>query len=385
MKISYDEMVRRFETKDCKLITSRNDYEVQFKITNHNAKLTFTASCGHKRTSIYKHMLKNEKWICKECTYALMSNNMKLYCNTNPNISNRTEYRGYSHINNVLISDFEIIKMFEGSKSDFLIRPRGFKIDEWLQIQLKTTNQKWDNNRYQFSLGKKDYSNMVVINTCIVDNICWIIDGSQIKGLKTLTVSISANTKYKKYQYDTSDISPILLEIYIEANFHKIKLSQQYVSQSLRELEFTYAQKRTVCLNLPFIPSQVEGMSYDFMLNNKRVQEKLMSVYHRLPGRYEVNLRKSNGRNNKKIPYAKGDNDYYWFHIPNKDLFYVIPEYELIKYEFIKTQSQSGKSSIGFYPFGDNKNKILSENLNQYIYDYSPNSITKLKKQFDIR
>lgn len=48
-----------------------------------------------------------------------------------------------------------------------------------------------------------------------------------------------------------------------------------------------------------------------------------------------------------KIPYYEKDNDFYWFNIPDRNTFYVIPEIELVDRGFITSKRYKGKTNIG--------------------------------------
>ncbi len=75
-------------------------------------------------------------------------------------------------------------------------------------------------------------------------------------------------------------------------------------------------------------------------------------------------------------PYQKGDNDFYWFHVKNTKIFYVVSELKLIKGGIIATDEQKGRKKFNLteaklwlqdYEFNydtinehDNKNKLLN-------------------------
>jgi len=113
---------------------------------------------------------------------------------------------------------------------------------------------------------------------------------------------------------------------------------------------------------------------YDFKLNGFKVQEKVAGTNE--PG-FQVNLRKSNGSKQKQA-YDKGDNDFYWIHLPDKERFYVIPEDVLIINGFISHNDKKGKMSLYINP--SNKNQWTYE----YLYSYEKLDIEKLKLFFKI-
>jgi hypothetical protein len=66
-------------------------------------------------------------------------------------------------------------------------------------------------------------------------------------------------------------------------------------------------------------------------------------------------------KNNKKIPYAIGDNDLYWFNCNNNSTFYIIPECILISHCYIGKKTSIIMSD-------ENKNKKW---INDFKFDYN--------------
>lgn len=71
-----------------------------------------------------------------------------------------------------------------------------------------------------------------------------------------------------------------------------------------------------------FIDNEIDNQTYDFKIGSYKIQEK--SNNSKKYNGYLYSLCKANGRRskNKQIPYHKGDNDFYWFHLPDTKLFY---------------------------------------------------------------
>jgi hypothetical protein len=88
-----------------------------------------------------------------------------------------------------------------------------------------------------------------------------------------------------------------------------------------------------------------EGLTYDFIINKKRIQEKVTSSKH---GKYsyKITIQRSRGKeNNKRLftPYNLNDFDILWIHIDDKDLFYLIPMKILIEQQLVQTDTNEGK------------------------------------------
>jgi hypothetical protein len=82
----------------------------------------------------------------------------------------------------------------------------------------------------------------------------------------------------------------------------------------------------------------MEGLVYDFMIGNKKIQEKVGSISdNSMSNRFY--LSKCNGKNKKQC-YQKGDNDFYWLNCKNSNIFYVVPENILIENNIVDTQDK---------------------------------------------
>ena len=134
-------------------------------------------------------------------------------------------------------------------------------------------------------------------------------------------------------------------------------------------------RRESTCHFLEFENPKRNQLVYDFIINGKKVQEKVGNVTKNKEGILFC-LYKNNGCRKKPrtfISYTHGDNDFYWLNCPDKNHFYVIPEYELIQRNKIGT----GKSeSIYFNP--SNTDKWAFE----YLFDYTNLDIEKLTNMF---
>ena len=78
----------------------------------------------------------------------------------------------------------------------------------------------------------------------------------------------------------------------------------------------------------------------------------------------------------KSIPYAKGDNDFYWLSCPDKKTFFVIPEYEMILNGYITTEDQPGTIGIEI----SFQSVYKSDFVHLYKFDYDNPNISKLQE-----
>lgn len=146
----------------------------------------------------------------------------------------------------------------------------------------------------------------------------------------------------------------------------------------LQQLEYEYYLHRKQQLPfIKFIDNEKQGLVYDFMINDYKIQEKVGNIPRGKNGA-SFALFKNNGTQNKKHihqSYKKGDNDFYWLNVPDKKYFYIIPENELIKHKYIDLET---KRNIYLNP---NTKDHWSQ---KYLFDYTKPDIEKIKNLFEL-
>ena len=185
--------------------------------------------------------------------------------------------------------------------------------------------------------------------------------------------------QYDKNLIDLNILQEVLIRWYEKElyNVSKIVANTPLSLTHLKEHEFSSLRE----LKLPFIQFENvsdQGSRVDFMVNGYKIQEKLRSNGKKC-GTIYFNLCRSS-KNGTRF-YKKGDNDFYWFHMPDKKMFYVIPEKELIIRSFI------GVDDKNFRP------KILSLNVkgvfegtrwaNEFMYEYDNPNEKRLLSMFE--
>ena len=96
-----------------------------------------------------------------------------------------------------------------------------------------------------------------------------------------------------------------------------------------------------------------------------------------------VSLHKRNGKktdnNRNQILYQKGDNDFYWFHIADTTMFYIIPEQIMIDNNYVTNKPNDIKNHRTLN-FDSSKNEWLKD----YKYDYNNINKEVILKIFNI-
>jgi hypothetical protein len=93
-----------------------------------------------------------------------------------------------------------------------------------------------------------------------------------------------------------------------------------------------------------------EGFPYDFIVHEKRVQEKVSNSLKK-ENVYNICLQRSGSHYNttikrNMIPYEEHHFDILWVHIDGKEMCYIIPMKELIDHEYITTATTKGKRTM---------------------------------------
>ena len=249
----------------------------------------------------------------------------------------------------MLNQKFIIKKLFDGCKADLALKPKNCDIDEWIGIQIKSTQRKVKNNNseaYKFDLSK-DYENLIIICICLEDNNTWIFENNFVRHIKT-TLTISDNSKYNKYKTD-NNIMYILENYYNNSKIKKFKLGELDTPGSKNtQTEYEYRKIREDKITfLEFINNEMEGLVYDFKIGDKKIQEKVGGYPHKNINTYHFTFSKMKGRiEGKKIrqTYEIGDCDFYWLNCKNSSIFYVIPESILIEKGYIGNSDGKIKS-----------------------------------------
>jgi len=396
-KLSYNVIKEKFKDKKGELLMGENEYN-ELIINRHiimpsRHDFNLIAACGHPKVASINTIHNCDIIICSECTEKSRIEKIieihKRDENGN-NYANKLEYDGFVYIKNIFNEKFDIIKLSEGTKADFLLKPKNINENLYIQIQLKTTYTTNKNNQYRFNLDNNNYNTMIIIFVCVKDEKIWIAPGKNIINLAGIGFTNNERSKYYKYKCDVNKLCENMINYYHNDDIIKINnnLAYENVCSNVAK-EQKYRKIRENKINfLEFENNKIENMVYDFKINNYKIQEKL-SQYDEKNLRFHVYLSKYKKDSvNLKQPYSKGDNDFYWIHIPDEKLFYVIPEFELINIKFIKTDEIKGKMTMTLYP---NKSieelkskKILTTFANEhYLFNYENLDKERLLNMFN--
>ena len=360
---TYENVVKKFLDKNCLVTMTKEEFIANYK--NNNCKIKYNAVCGHENNVSYKNFVTLNQGInCPKCVNKNTGLKLK-ELRTGENKNNLLqELNGINYFKELIGDHFTTIKSFDGCKADIVIKKFEEIEDLWLGIQVKTTNKKTERGQYYFRLNNGNYEDCLLLCICDEDKKMWLIPYEEVKGLKTIGVALKS--KYNKYEVTKETLIEKLNNYYILINKFEFKILDTPTSKAQQQ-EQKYREIRETKINfIKFKNNIMEGLVYDFMIGNKKVQEKVGSIIHDNVNSFSFNLSKNIGRINCKCthgPYEEGDNDLYWLHCKNGK-FYVIPEDALFVNGYIGKDCKKEK----LYVSPTNQN---TEWCDKYLFDYN--------------
>ena len=361
---THESVVQKFLDKNCVVTMTKEEFVANYK--NNCCKIKYNAVCGHENSVSYKNFVTLNQGInCPKCVNKNSSCKLKeLYSNDNKLSSLKQELKCINYIKELIGDHFTTIKSFDGCKADIAIKKFEEIQDLWLGIQVKTTNKKTEMDQYYFRLNNGEYDNCLLLCICDEDKQMWLIPYDEVKGLKT--IGIAKKSKYNKYEVTKEMLIEKLNYYYALIKKFEFDILDTPTSKSQQQ-EQTYCKIRETKLDfITFKHNLMEGLVYDFMIGNKKVQEKVGSIIHDNVNSFSFNLTKYDCRVDGKCKnkcYEEGDNDLYWLNCKNGK-FYVIPENILIEKGYIGKACKKDKLYVSL----TNQN---TEWCNKYLFDYN--------------
>jgi hypothetical protein len=370
---TYEYVKKLLEAEKCQLLTTEDEFnqmrEEHKKIADRNKRrivVKILSSCGHvtEKCFLMYFTFHGTGILCTDCAKLKANEKAKTNLEENGIKFLEQEYGIFLILKEELSKEFEVKKTSDGCKSDFYLRPKDTAEDEWLPVQLKTSAACIDKLGYSFAVHR-DYSGMPVILFSLANKI-WLVDGSDIRGVNRLSIG-KTKSKYSDYEITMEELNDKIMEAYNDPKYDKKQeeeINMECTEKMKLEQEFRKYRENKIPF-IEFIGNEMEGLAYDFMIGNKKVQEKVAGACKRNDKIYAIKAKISrHGDNGSNTPYSEGENDIYWIHMPDKKYFYVIPEAILIENGYISTKDQSGKSIITVTVNGK------TEWLNKYLFNY---------------
>jgi hypothetical protein len=365
----YQDICICFENKKCKLLTTKEEFET-IKQNCRQPKYKYIASCGHEHNVFFNVFLnRNTGVVCPTCINIVNRNNQLKKSKNDKLTRIKQELNCINYFIELVKEHYAVKKAYDGCKSDIILKPIGCDIDEWLGVQVKTCEKAV--REYSFHLDNKEYSNLLMLFICKNDKKMWGIPYDIIKGKIKLSIGIS-KSKYEVYELNNNNIVDYIRNFYninVKKSFDELNTPINIYQQ--REQSYRIFREDKIDF-IKFINNDMEGLVYDFFINDKKIQEKVGSLYNNSNTTFQFHIVKSNGvttSDNSGVKkrgftqYELGDNDFYWLNCDNKKDFYVFPEKILFQHQFIGGYSKKVLKI-------NTTSKYTNKWFNQYAFDY---------------
>ena len=224
-------------------------------------------------------------------------------------------------------------------------------------LQIKTLTEHTFQNTYEIDRGKKLYDDLLYV--CVNKNRTrFIVIFGKHLGKHGATFNFdSVRSKYKKFIFSTFETFKNLLllslkdsTVVTEQVFENSLAAPQLLEyQSIKRFDEKCKERNWNVIRCPY-----SQLAYDVTVNNKKIQCKFSSEKESLKIRFHLS-KTVNGEMHQ--PYEKGDFDFVMLESSHdKGNFYIIPQSELIKREYMKTKKFSGKSRLSVLNKADYQN-----------------------------
>lgn len=375
VKHTYEYINALFREAGCQFLETEEDFKTKNII--YNSIVRFVSKCGHNNTVTLNNFVHYKNGVlCKDCVKNVIREKVLNYQKQDKDdfssMNQYQEHNGYLKLATYLQEKFDIVKTKEGCLADFLVRPKGTTRDEWLMVQLKTTQSKC-RHLYGFSFKHSNYHNCCIVLLCIEDAKIWLLRNEDIKVKCKINIGLTKKSEYFKYQVTPKKLNKELLKGYTELELvtQKEGLTPQQQYQKREQEYFKYREECFPYLKIEY--PEGDGLVYDLSINGLHVQDKVISRSKKNSG-YTLRLTRKHMKNNDKIKYntyKKGDNQYYWIWL-NKEIFYLFPEAVLIEKGYIE-KILFKFPSLYLYPHFKKEqfHKIKTGWANNYMYRVS--------------
>lgn len=166
--MNYEVLVKKVESKGCRLLWSKEEFEKNFKDLHDN--ISIVSQCGHTTIVSYDSFRRRlTGTICHECIALKMKEQDGNLC----------EYRVIKGLQTFCADQLEMKVLDEGTMADVAFRPLSEMRDWWLPIQVKTTESRRRNNGCYAFMFFHGYTNMYIILFSVEDQRIWLADSNE--------------------------------------------------------------------------------------------------------------------------------------------------------------------------------------------------------------
>lgn len=356
---TFQMVTNTFSDKGCNVTMTEEEFNTIY--TTNKSKINYIASCGHNNSVSWANFTAlNQGLNSPLCVNINTGVKLKeLRSGENNNSSIEQEFKCIQYFITIINQTFQVKKTFDGCRADIVIKPIDRIQDLWLGIQVKSTCKKTDRGQYDFKLNGINYDNYLILCICLEDKKMWLIPYKNITGNQS--IKISAKSKYACYEVNTDNIYNKLTNFY--QTMHTFQFDTLNIPTSdthKREKQYRKLRENKIDF-IEFIYPGFEGTVYDFIILDKKFQEKVGFICKNNPNSFGFSINKNDGKKSN-CSYKICDNDFYWLHCKNTSRFYVIPESLLIEKGFIGDKC---KQHLYISP-----TNINTKWTDEYLFDY---------------
>lgn len=379
-KTSYVDVVKKLN--DVVVLTTEEEWNLtSMSISREYIKIKcINNTCTESRVLLINGINSKSK-ACEKCCRAKSSSIMKIYNNDdNGNASElftKYELEMTEVLEKILEKYFIVETTIDGCKCDMYIKPIDILTNQWLQIQLKSSNS---NTRYYcFGMNKNKYENMIVIFYHITDHKFWLADGNVLPNINVISIGKN-KSPYDKYAISSDNIASVLLNYYKTYKlFNKADILKQLGKSNLVEHANRVRREELIGDKLTIKYPKQQNTIVDVYINDYSVQDKSGSL--KMSSKTKTAYFSYCIRRSKSKTYCIGDCSFYWFYNKYNPYFLVIPEELLLKYNHISSKRNEKANASFSIDFNDCKNHKFAD----YMFDYNKLDIEKLTKMFEIK
>jgi hypothetical protein len=203
----YASLVQLFSDHGCILLTTAQEYD-ENKM-NKQSKYKYVAMCGHENEVYGTNFMNGSGRNCKECAKVIVNQKTRDRIQINGN-----KHKTIAEITKIftdLLDGEGTIKWKptadQGALNDVLIQIGDGKS---VRVLVRYCNSTSDKYRYVVNEYTDDYILVCLTNS---DKL-WIMQKSDLQGVKYLSISLGSGSTYDTYKYSTNEIINQLQELY---------------------------------------------------------------------------------------------------------------------------------------------------------------------------
>lgn len=239
-RTEYEDLCALFESKDCKLITTKEEYDNNCMVKQD--KFSYIAKCGHTHSVSITNFMRNHGIYCNKCGRDIgLENTRKAKgTKTDKTLSIREIIKKFNEIVTELDRNEELEFKLTGDKysyADLYYRRKKDETGKWLRIQVKYCGM----SRMQTTVHRRVDKNFLIV--CMSSsNEFWIIPHDALEGVNILMINRKKGTKYAPFQVEKDNVASQLMEYfdaYKDSEYEELNTILKVNQKTLEAFDYT--------------------------------------------------------------------------------------------------------------------------------------------------